>query len=223
MVVPQQLVNKSIDELTFNEMAYVHLSDSTSSFVLKDHLVRSTLSFAVQNVKKALKHEFSKQLMPYITLCSILDQLGICYNRNDKPQPRFSNGLKRALVQFGEISGDDELINVIYSLRNGLLHNISLTSFDLKKGKFYKFRYNSSIESIYKKSDEEWNGSYETLDSNPNKFLTHINIDLFSELVFACLDKATTLNETNNLELRLEGGLRQLFFDYILTVKREFK
>lgn len=218
MTTPHQLLEKHTHELNLNELAYIHLSDSNSHFTLKKNLVRSTLSFAIQNVKQALNLEYSKQLMPYMTLCAILDQIGICYDRNDKPLPRSGNGLKRALIQFGEVDEDDDLINIIYSLRNGLLHNVSLTSFDKKNEKFYKFRYNSQITSIYKDAEETWDGSYETLDTNPEKFTTHINVKLFSDLVFSCVDKANSLNHTNNLVLRLEGGLIQLFFDYILSI-----
>ncbi len=221
MITPHQLLEKQTHELTLNELAFIHLSDSNSFFTLKNNHVRSTLSFAIQNVRQALNLEYSKQLMPYITLCAILDQLGVCYNRNDKPLPRSENGLKRALVQFGEIDEDDDLINIIYSLRNGLLHNISLTSFDKKNTAFYKFRYNSEITTIYKEAEEDWDGSYQTLDTNPEKFTTHINVKLFSELVFSCLYKANFLNQNNNLVLRLDGGLIQLFFDYILSINKE--
>ncbi|MGL6129674.1 hypothetical protein [Chryseobacterium artocarpi] len=221
MITPHQLLEKHTHELNLNELSFIHLSDSISFFTLKENHVRSTLSFAIQNVRQALNLEYSKQIMPYMTLCAILDQIGICYDRNDKPLPKFTNGLKRALVQFGEIDEDDDLINIIYSLRNGLLHNISLTSFDKKNGKFYRFRYNSEITSIYKEAEGNWNGSYETLDTDPAKFTTNINAKLFSDLVFSCIDKANSLNRTNNLILRLEGGLMQLFFDYILSIYKE--
>lgn len=221
MITPHQLFEKHIDELNLNELAFIHLSDSISFFTLKENRVRSTLSYAIQNVRQALNLEYSKQLMPYVTLCAILDQIGICYDRNDKPLPTSEIGLKRALIQFGELDENDDLINIIYSLRNGLLHNLSLTSFDKKNGNFYKFRYNSEITSIYKRAEENWNGSYETLDTDPEKFTTHINAKLFSDLVFSCIDKANSLNQTNNLALRLKRGLMQLFFDYILSINKE--
>ncbi len=221
MITRHQLLEKYTHELNLNELAFIHLSDSNSFFTLKENHVRSTLSFAIQNVRQALNLEYSKQLMPYVTLCAILDQIGICYDRNDKPLPKSSIGLKRALIQFGEIHEDDDLINIIYALRNGLLHNVSLTSFDKKNKKYYKFRYNSHITSIYKKAEEDWDGSYETLDTNPEKFTTYINAKLFSDLVFDCVDKANSLNHTNNLALRLKGGLIQLFFDYIISIYKE--
>ncbi|MGU3375272.1 hypothetical protein [Chryseobacterium sp. M5A1_1a] len=220
MITEFQLNNKEIDELTFEEMAFVHLSDSHDPIMLKKYILRSTLSFARQNVIQALTNDHSKQLMPYITLCSILDQLGICYDRTDKPEPKFGNGLKRALVQYAELEEDDDLIDSIYALRNGLLHNISLTSFDTYKEKYYKFRYNSNISTVYKKAEEEWNGCYATLDTNPERFTTHINVELLKDLVFSCINNAGLLNQKSLLKLRLEGGVRQLFFDYILSIKK---
>ncbi len=220
MIVPNQLLPKQIEELTLNELAFIHLSDSNSFFTLKDHLLRSTLSFAIQNIRQALNLDYSKQVMPYITLCAILDQIGICYDRNDKQLPIFENGLKRALVQFGEIDENDDLINIIYALRNGLLHNISLTSFDRKNNKYYKFRFNPEITTIFREAEIHWDGSYETLDSDPERFTTHINAKLFSDLVFSILDKANSLNQSNNIDLRLQGGLKQLYFDYILAIEK---
>lgn len=221
MITSIQLLKKRIDELTFEEMAFVHLSTNNSPIFVKDYQLRSTLSFIYQNICHALVNEASKQLMPYLSLCAVLDQLGICYDRKDKIKPRYSNGIKRALVNFSELDEDDKLIDVLYALRNGLLHNLSLTSFDKYKNKFYKFRYNSEIEDIYQDAEIEWNGNYVTLDTDPEKYTTHINVEKLQALVFGSIDKANDLNQNSLLELRLEGGLRQLYFDYVRAVRIE--
>ena len=221
MITSFQLLTKRIDELTFEEMAFVHLSTSNSPIFVKNYQLRSTLSFIYQNICHALVNDASKQLMPYLSLCAILDQLGICYDRIDRTKPRFDNGIKRALVNFAELEQNDKLINVLYALRNGLLHNLSLTSFDKFKNKFYKFRYNNEIEHVYQDAEMEWNGNYETLDIDPEKYTTHINVEKLQALVFGAIDKANDLNQNSLLELRLEGGLRQLYFDYVRAIEIE--
>jgi hypothetical protein len=221
MITESKLWEKNIDELTFEEMAFVHLSTSHSAINVKNNRLRSTLSFIYQNIQHGLTFDYSKQLMPYLSLCAILDQLGICYDRADKPEPKYGNGIKRALVNFGEIEEDDEIINVLYALRNGLLHNVSLTSYDKFKNKYYTFRYNAQIENLYQKAEIDWDGNYVTLDSGREKFTTHINVEKFRDLVFNCIRKADELNQDSKLILKLKGGVRQLFYDYIKSIPKE--
>lgn len=218
---PAKVHEKYINELTVEEMSFIHLDTSYSPIILKNSKLRSTLSFAYQNIQHALHNENSKQLMPYISLCSILDQLGICYDRKDKNQPKFKNGLKRCLVNFGELNENDKTIDVLYALRNGLLHNISLVSFDSHKQKYYRFRYSKDIKTVYQDPEIDWDGDYATLDSMGDKCTTLINVEKFKDLVYACRDKAEELNQQSLLELRLPGGSRQLFYDYIRAVKSE--
>ncbi|WP_425077906.1 hypothetical protein [Psychroserpens sp. S379A] len=215
-----QLLEKKIDELTSDEMMFVHLSTSYSPITVKNAILRSNLSFIYQNIQHSLSNEYSKQLIPYISLCAILDQLGTCYNRKDKSEPRFQNGIKRCLYYLGEFSEDDEIIDVIYALRNGLLHNVSLSSYIVNKNKFYHFRYNKDINGIYEPAENAWDGNYETLDTGRERYTTSINVENFRDMVFGCLSKAQELNQNSQLELRLDDGTRQLFFDYVRSIPK---
>lgn len=217
-ITEAKLFKKKVGELTIDEMIFVHLSTSYSSILVKKTQLRSTLSFIYQNIQHSLHNDNSKQLIPYIGLCAILDQLGTCYNRNDKPEPRFGNGIKRCLYYFGEFEENDELIDVIYALRNGLLHNISLSSYIQNKNKYYHFRYNKEIDEIYAPAENEWDGSYENLDTGREKFTTSINVENFRDMVYNCITKAQELNQNSKLDLRLADGARQLFFDYIRSL-----
>lgn len=214
------IADKNIDELSIEEMIFVHLSTRNTPISVKNAHLRSTLSFMNENITIGLSLQYSKQLMPYLSMCAILDQLGICYNRKDKGEPRFGNGIKRCLYYFGDLAENDELINILYALRNGLLHNISLTSFDLPKNKYYIFQFDDTIPNTYQKSTLEWDGDYGKLDSQPEKYTTFINRNKFKELVQGCIRKADELNQNSLLELRLTGGKKQLFYDYIRHVGR---
>ncbi|MDF3078001.1 MAG: hypothetical protein K0S09_1890 [Sphingobacteriaceae bacterium] len=217
-ITPGNISNKNVDELSVEEMSFVHLYTNYSPISVKNAALRSTLSFIHQNIQHSLNFDYSKQLMPYLSLCAVLDQLGICYNRKDKEEPRFANGIKRCLVYFGEIEEDDEIIDTLYALRNGLLHNVSLTSKGQYNDKHYIFRYNNEIEGVYQKAEKEWDGIYETLDRNRELYTTYINVEKFRDLVYTCIRKAEDLNQDSMLELRLPGGARQLFYDYIRSL-----
>lgn len=216
MITPASLRKKYIQELNLQEMVYIHLSVH-GPIVVKDGGLRSTLSFIYQNIQHGLTFEYSKHLMPYLSLCAILDQLGICYNRTDKPEPKYNNGIKRALVYFAELDEDDDIIGTICAFRNGLLHNISFTSYDKFTGKYYFFRYNKNIPGVIQNPPKIWDGNYASLDDGSARYTTYINIEKFEELVSACIQKAAGLNEAGHIALRLSGGTRQLYYDYILS------
>lgn len=218
-IAPVDLHNLKIEELNHQQMIFIHLQPTSVPLILKHCVVRSTLSFICENVNHGLCFDRSRSLMPIISLCSILDQIGVCYNRKDMSEPRFSNGIKRALYYFGEFNEDDVIIDIIYALRNGLTHNVSLTSYDKYKGKYYHFRYDKDIDSVYKLPEIEWDGNYDTLDTGREKFTTLINVKKLQSLVFNCIRKAEGLNEENQLTLRLYGGLKQLFFDYMRIIE----
>lgn len=216
MITRMNLHDKEISELTVQEFAFIHLDTGITPIYTKEAGLRSTLSFINQNIHQGLTLENSKQLMPYLSLFAVLDQLGICYERIDQPQPRYSNGIKRALVYFGELEETNELIDVLYALRNGLLHNVSLTSYDRKK--HYRFKYDYQIPTIFQHAEKQWNGDYVLLDEDPQKYSTSINVNKFRDLVVGCIDKAAELNQSSLLRLRLAGGVRQLYYDYIRSV-----
>lgn len=220
MITNASIEHKKIDELTEQEMAFIHLSTSYGNVPVKKYLLRSTLSYLHQNINHCLHYDYSKQIIPYIGLCSMLEQLGTSYDIKGIPPPKYDNNLKRALVLFGGITEGDTLIGAIYAFRNGLLHNASLTSYDRKNNIHYHFKYDYGIQSIYQKSSKEWDGNYETFDESIDEYTSLINVELFKNFVYNCVNKAAELNQQGQLIVRLGGGVRQLFFDYILGIEK---
>lgn len=201
------------DELTLEEMIYVHLD--LHSVYLKDRILISTLSVIHRNINSVMEREYSKTLMPILSMLAILDQLGVCYNRKDKLEPNLGNGIKRCLYYFGEFNESDEIIDTLYALRNGLMHNISLSSYNRNSGQSYYFVFDNNLQTVYKKADLAWDGSYESLDGTNGEYSTSISVPNLKKLVDNCINKASKLNESANLELRLQSGIKQLYFDYI--------
>jgi hypothetical protein len=215
-----QLEEKYVDELTLEELIAIHLSTSISPIILKDAKIRSTFSILYQNIRSSMTRNNTNALIPYLSLCAILDQIGTCYDRKDL-RPRYQNGIKRCLVNFGGFREDDEAIDIIYVLRNGLIHSVSLTSWNRYTNKHYLFGFNNNIESLYKNAETEWHGDYDVLDSNGReKYTTQINVDKFMSLVDTCIDKANELNEESILMLRPNIGKKQLFYNYLRAIEK---
>jgi hypothetical protein len=218
-MVPTDFENKYPDELTAQELSFIHLDTSYGTYFLKDCKTRSMLSFLTEGIQMAMVNDRAKNIMPIMSLMSILDQLGICYNNTAKSEPRFGNGIKRALYYFGDINEDDKIIKVLYALRNGLLHNISLVSKNPNdERENYYFRYNSNIEGVFESAEIAWTGDFSHLDMDKN--VTLISTKNLQGLVNKCLATARQLNIENKLQIRLSGQLRELFYCYLRTISK---
>lgn len=201
-------------DLNMEEMIFTHLN--LSEVYIKDRVLISTLTVVWNNINSAMHNDHTKALMPILSMLAILDQLGTCYNRKDMLEPRFQrNGIKRCLYYFGEFDEDDKIHNTLFSLRNGLLHNVSLTSYDRHNDSHYYFAYDKSIENVYEDAQSDWDGNYDNLDGNGTKFITKISVENLKDLVYTCIKKASDLNNLSKLTLRLQGGIKQLYFDYM--------
>jgi hypothetical protein len=143
--------------------------------------------------------------------------LGICYNNLSKPNPKLGNGLKRAVYFFGDVDERDEVIKVLYALRNGLVHNISLASKNPNKpNDNYYFRYSDEITGIYQAAINSWTGNYSDLDTEEH--VTLISPKNLKVFVDKCISTANSLNNEDKLEIRLEGGCQELFYCYLRTI-----
>ncbi|WP_159284049.1 hypothetical protein, partial [Tenacibaculum maritimum] len=117
----------------------------------------------------------------------------------------------RSLVLFGEYEPDDNILDILPALRNGLLHNVSLVS----KSKYpnqsnYIFRYSNeedNLNDVYQNSSRVWDGNFGTLSSNGREhYTTLINTDKLNDLLNKCLRNAEELNNKSLLKIKLDGG-----------------
>ena len=58
-ITPAKIRDKHIDELTLEEMIFVHLSTSYTATGVKDAFLRSTLSFINQNIHHGLSLHYT--------------------------------------------------------------------------------------------------------------------------------------------------------------------
>ncbi|PPK95440.1 hypothetical protein LY01_01027 [Nonlabens xylanidelens] len=215
---------KHITELSEQEIIELHLDRYSMSYQLIDCQIRSTLSFLYEAIQHTTHNTRTKNLVPIMAILSALDQLGICYNRTDL-STNFTNGIKRCLILLAEKESDDNILKILPALRNGLIHNVSLVS----KAKYenqpnFIFRYSNDeddIDEVYQESSRVWDGNFSTLSNNGREhYTTLINIEKLKELFDNCLIKAVELNRNNLLRIRLNGGMEELFYNYLRTVPK---
>ncbi|WP_406773291.1 hypothetical protein [Tenacibaculum maritimum] len=212
---------KYIVDLNEQEIISLHLESSYGINELKDIYVRSTLSFLFEAIQHCRHNNHTKDLVPIMSSLSMLEQIGICYERTDL-STNLTNGIKRALILFGEFESDNDILDILPALRNGLLHNVSLVS----KAKYpnqsnYIFRYSNeedNVSGIYKNSLRIWDGNFETLSNNGREhYTTLINTNELNDLLYKCLRNAEELNNKGLLKIRLDGGKEELFYNYLMS------
>jgi hypothetical protein len=210
---------KYIVDLNEKEIISLHLESSYGINELKDSYVRSTLSFLFEAIQHCRHNNHTKNLVPIMSSLSMLEQIGICYERTDL-NTNLTNGIKRSLVLFGEYEPDDNILDILPALRNGLLHNVSLVS----KSKYpnqsnYIFRYSNeedNLNDVYQNSSRVWDGNFGTLSSNGREhYTTLINTDKLNDLLYKCLRNAEELNNKSLLKIKLDGGKEELFYNYL--------
>ena len=121
-------------KLSLTEIINLHLQGPRVPFgrLVGSIAVCSSLTEIVAESTNAAAKKYSSPLLPLMGYLSALDQIGNCYGVTEK-NTTFKNGIKRALTLFAGLSRPE--IDVLYALRNGVVHNCSLISIgDKSKG-----------------------------------------------------------------------------------------
>lgn len=213
-------LNKKNTDLSDSELFGIHLYYDEICVVLKDSRVKSTLAFLHSNIIHSLTNTvYGYHLSPFISMCSILEQLGKCYNVIGETEPSYNNNLKRCLAYFSKLPSDDQIYPTLVGFRNGLVHNGSLVGSTKHKGRVYNyfFRYDKTSPTVIRAAAKEWTGDYRDLNRPGNEFVTWINPDRLWDLVVSILEFANSLNNQNKLILRLENGNMELYWNYLMV------
>lgn len=223
MTVHIDLYNKELAELYENEISSIHLdATSISPIKLKSHLARSTMSFAMEEIRAALQSDRTKSIIPLIGMVAILEQLGNCYSDVGIESPNLENGIKRALYYFGNFEPTDKTIKLLYAFRNGLVHDLSLLSKNPKDGtENYVFGYDYELPELFRSATEDWNGNMDDIDHDKNT--TSINPTELLKLVTRCVNKANEAKKAGTLEIRLAGGAKEILSRYIRIIPKDIK
>lgn len=214
------LTDKNINELDVRELINVFLIERKEPIQFKFHEVRTTLSITLEGIESSLKKLSLRNVLPVIGIFSVFDMIGTSFNHKEKTT-NANSSIKRSLNLFinSVLSNDD--IKALYALRNSIVHNSSLASKSkFKNNENYFFRYNSTLNVLLKHSVEKWDGNFNSLDGNQDKFTTEINIFKLHELMKECLNNVRELNKQDKINLRYSGPL-EFYYHYFRSVKNK--
>jgi hypothetical protein len=155
---------------------------------------------------------------------ALLDQIGKCFNpreeaalragqeaANQEPRP-----IIKALLHFSELVMDQ--IKALYALRCAFAHDFSLINVNPKDaGLTHHFHVcGGSAGDVITLPKARWDGDFKrrTIEN-----LTHVNLELFGDLVEAVSARITTFAEKETLEVILAGGPDELIERYSLLVR----
>jgi hypothetical protein len=214
------LTDKNIEELNTRELIEVFLIERNEPIQFKYHEVRTTLSMTLEGVKENLKKLSTRNLLPIMGVFSVFDMLGSSFNNTDKTTNAGSS-IKRCLNFFVTSQLDRDDIEALYALRNSIVHNSSLISIaKYENKKSYFFRYNSNLPSLLKHAESDWNGDFEELNGNQDKYTSEINIFKLNDLMQECLSNIRELNQNDKIELRY-SGLQEFYYHYFRSIKNK--
>jgi hypothetical protein len=214
-------LDKRIEELDNSELIEVFLIERNEPIQFKYDEVRTTLSMTLEGVKENLKKLSTRNLLPIMGVFSVFDILGSSFNNTEKTT-NVSSSIKRCLNLFvtSQLNKDD--IEALYALRNSIVHNSSLISITKNENKkSYYFRYNSNLSTLLKHAESDWNGDFEELSGNQDKYTSEINIFKLNDLMQECLSSIRVLNQSNKIELRY-SGLQEFYYHYFRSIKNKF-
>jgi hypothetical protein len=142
---------------------------------------------------------------------SLLDQIGGCFKRKDGPivEPHKS-GIIKALKNFSDLN--DDKIDAIYALRNSLAHDFSLQNVGNRPGLIHHFELdNSPTNPLIVLPTQNWDGR---IESKTKQNLTKINLQAMGDTVELIVKQLIILNNTDKLEIILNGGKQELIKRY---------
>jgi hypothetical protein len=212
---------KTLEQLTLDELATIHLDTHGNPRTLADGYIESGMGHLVSEIQQSLPRTYTGFFSPLYGAFALLDQIGEIYV--NKALPNYGNnaasGIKKALYYFGGMQINSAEVQAIYGLRNALMHNGSLLyrgRLDVASGQwegpFHHFRWNKTLTSAIQLPSTPWNGD---LNSFHNSIRTEINVAKICELAISSVERAKSAHKAGNLEINIVGGCQELYYRYL--------
>jgi hypothetical protein len=181
----RDLSAKRLQSLMLDDIVYCHLS-SRQPERTKDFRVTSCLEGIEHEMRQSRGIQLTSNYAPLLAGFAILDQIGSCYRDKSKPHhPIGGASIHRALYYFMSLAPMSDEVKALYALRNGLVHDASLTS-RTKSGDWYIFRYDREMAASIKLAKRPWDGSSGDLGDDT---LTLVNPRYFTDQISLALSK----------------------------------
>lgn len=154
----RDLTTKRLVELSDDDVAYCHLSYRDVE-VCADHLVRSNLHYLEIEMTQSRGLRVTASYSPLLLAFAILDQIGSCYRDLSRaPHPSGGSAIARALYYFCDRPALSDEVKALYALRNGLVHDGSLTC-QTNAGQWHFFRYDFQQTAAVRLPTQAWDGT----------------------------------------------------------------
>lgn len=204
---------KNIEELNIDELAYIHLSTTTSTTTLLNCSLSSSLYDLRETLIASFNNNRTNQYVPLMTSFAILDQLGELYTPQGKSSNK-QNGIKRCLELNTSLTKDD--INSLVSLRNGLLHNGSLICEAQNSAQTNViYRLSKTEPSLIKHPAIIWDGVYR---DHMRDYISIVNLKKLKDLVFQIQNDIFNHLKNNKLAISISDP-KEFYFKYLFALK----
>lgn len=204
--IDDYLSNKELKDLSIHELVYIYLDCFLGKTKLKDCTVYSCLYDLVENNRASYSNVRTKIYTPLLGSFIILDQLGSIFSDISNPS---QNGINIILNLFGY---DEKTIKYLISLRNGLMHDGSLTSMAQYPNQYNTiFRLSPDLDKTIELSANDWDGVFQ---NDLSQYISKINSKSFFEdvLIIIELSKKELLNQ--KLSLRISSEI-EFFYKFL--------
>jgi hypothetical protein len=185
--------SKNLDQLSIEELAYIHLNISNGRTTVRNAEISSSLYDLIETAKGSAVNARTRIYGPMLASFAVLDQIGSAY-RNKSKVTNYQNGIKVALQVFGEHTKSE--IEYLTTLRNGLHHDGSLLSKNTNRKTNVVFRLDPNALKTITPPLKSWDGKY--YDSLSD-YTSRINV--------LSLKNDVEQISKNCLELLLDGNL----------------
>jgi len=161
----RNLEGQELKDLSLDDVVYCHLTTRSPKFT-KDYTVHTTLELVEVEMRQSRGFQKTASYAPLLTGFALLDQIGGCYaDRAKPPHPNKGSAIEHALYYFMGYPPQGPEVRAIYALRNGLVHEGSLTC-KTNSQAHYIFRYDSTLTSAIQLAATPWDGQAATLGTS---------------------------------------------------------
>ncbi|EGQ7944357.1 hypothetical protein AL546_009260 [Vibrio vulnificus] len=210
---------KRLEQLSLEELAYAHLSDS--NFTETNHgLLTSSLSTVLREIRHVKWQTYGNSFLPLSAAFTVLDQLGYCYQNAELPE--FSNqkasSIKKSLYYFCGFGENDTDTQTLVALRNSFLHTAS----GLSKAQFtnqpnHMFVFNPEADELITYPAEVWDGNFANLT---NAHSTFVNQKKLIAMVEEAVEKAQSLLYAKKLVVSLPEGCPEFYYRFLKHIEQ---
>lgn len=219
-------ITKTLQELTIEELANIHLDLYGNPVTLADGYMLSGMGSLVTEIQQSLPRTYTGFFSPLYGAFALLDQIGEIYSNKTVaacPNP-MASGIKKGLYNFCNMVFDGDEMKALYGLRNSLMHDGSLLyrgrydeTRSIWRGPFHRFRWNKDLVCPVKLPESQWDGNLETLSAGTT---TEINVREICQLALSAVERAADLLKDGNLGIHIREGDIELYYRYLFHQSR---